>query len=76
MRPQIETGKSSLHEGALPIRSELRKLETPASYASRLARQNGLPSVQEFCRNLGLEMQGIADGNLLLLKRLADLDGL
>ena len=60
----------------LPIRSKLQHLETPASYAARIARQNGLPGAHEFCVDQDLDMQGIADGNPWMLQKLAALGGL
>lgn len=62
--------------GPLPIRTTLARLETPASYVSRLACENGLPGANEFCVDQGLDMQGIADGNPWMLQKLGHLGGL
>ncbi len=59
--------------GPLPIRTGLKRLETPASYVSRLACQNGLPGAHEFCVDHDLDMQGIADGNPWMVQKLAHL---
>ena len=60
----------------LPIRTTLARLETPASYVSRLACENGLPGAHEFCVDQDLDMQGIADGNPWILQKLGHLGGL
>ena len=62
--------------GPLPIRTALARLETPASYVSRLACENGLPGAHEFCVDQELDIQGIADGNPWMLQKLAHLGGL
>lgn len=62
--------------GPLPIRTALARLETPASYVSRLACENGLPGAHEFCVDQDLDMQDIADGNPWMLQKLAHLGGL
>lgn len=62
--------------GPLPIRTTLARLETPASYVSRIACENGLPGAHEFCVDQDLDMQGIADGNPWMIQKLAHLGGL
>ncbi|WP_461428501.1 TniQ family protein [Gymnodinialimonas sp.] len=62
--------------GPLPIRTTLARLETPASYVSRLACENGLSGAHEFCVDQDLDMQGIADGNPWMLQKLGHLGGL
>lgn len=62
--------------GPLPIRTKLARFETPASYVSRLACENGLPGAHEFRVDQDLDMQGIADGNPWMLQKRAHLGGL
>lgn len=50
--------------------------ETPASFASRLARLNGIPSAQGFCSDFGIDFQGLLDGKPTAVSRLADLVGM
>lgn len=61
--------------GPLPIRTGLACLETPASYAARLAHQNGLKGAHDFCVDQELDIQRVADGDPWMLKRLAELGG-
>lgn len=49
--------------------------ETPASYASRLARRNGISSTAVFCGDFEIDLLGLFNGQPASLGRLADLAG-
>lgn len=50
--------------------------EAPASFVSRLARQNNIPSVRDFCLDMGLVFQRIVDGCEDTLAKVAGLVGM
>jgi hypothetical protein len=50
--------------------------ECATSYVSRLARANFANSVREFCTDIGLSFQGIADGCVSAFEFLAELTGI
>lgn len=49
--------------------------ETPTSYVSRHASFHRAPSMREFCRELGMDIQAVAHGDAETLERLARLTG-
>jgi hypothetical protein len=59
----------------LPFHVSLVAEETPASYASRLAVCNGYDFSKDFCLDLGMSLQDIANGELEALSKLSVLGG-
>lgn len=49
--------------------------ETPASYVSRLARINGLPTGRDLCRDLGIRYRGLVEGEAAAVARICELTG-
>lgn len=60
--------------GPLPIRTDLRLGETPASYGARIAFLNGT-LLTDFCGNFGIDLIGLANGDFHPLSQLAMLGG-
>lgn len=49
--------------------------ETPASFASRLARTNGLASGRDLCKDLGIPFLGLVEGDAKSVARICELTG-
>lgn len=49
--------------------------ETPASYVSRLAWINGLPSGRDLCKDLGIDYMGLVEGDAASVDRICELTG-
>ncbi|WP_454917706.1 TniQ family protein [Xanthobacter sediminis] len=51
-------------------------LEMPSDFASRLAARNCRDDLHDFCRDFGLEVQGLVDGRTEVIVQLANLAGI
>jgi len=60
---------------ALALTIPLMPHETATSFASRLARRNGVPRLITFCSDVGINYFALANGDAVEVKRLADLGG-
>ena len=60
---------------ALPLSVDLLSAETPASFAARLGRKNGIEYGTDFCLDMGFRLQDVADGRENALSSLAQLGG-
>lgn len=59
----------------LPLTVPSREGETATSFASRLARRNGVPRLITFCSDLGIDYFALVNGASLEIQRLAALGG-